>query len=78
MQYGISAKISKSKIALKIKAKKIKLFFKKGLTNGKSFGIIDKPTSGGNSGRGACSLKIEQQRKFFSTCKCERISLMFS
>ena len=25
-----------------------------------------------------CSLKIEQQRKFFSTCKCERISLMFS
>ena len=30
------------------RAKKIKIFLKKVLTNGKSFGIIDKPTSGGS------------------------------
>ena len=58
--------------------KKNKLFLKKGLTNEKTFAIIDKPTSREHLGRGTCSLKIEQQRKFFSTCKCERISLMFS
>ena len=48
------------------KSKKIKLFFKKVLTNGKSFDIIDKPTSEGNFPGGTCSLKIEQQRKFLA------------
>lgn len=46
MQYGISAKISKSKIALKIKAKKIKLFFKKGLIFFDGCGIILKSQYG--------------------------------